>query len=381
MLSPTRRVLMASPGGRRGKGGMASLVVYLADALPKRLPGIEIGVVDSYGPGAFWAMPMYFAAAAVRVLLACALRRVDLMHLHMSHYGSVARKLTLALVAQAFGVKTVMHLHGSDFDANCTTMPAWQRGLTVAILKRCERVVVIGGYWREFVTAKLGLEPERVVLIHNGAPRTGAARDLLERPGGSTPGAPLLPMHQARAPGPVRLLMLGELGPRKGTPELVAALASPDLRKRDWSATLAGNGPVEKYRVEVAALGLSGRIALPGWQSGDQVKALLNAADVFILPSRQEGLPIAILEAMAGGAAVISTPVGAIGDAILDGETGLLVPPGDAAALAVAIAKLIDDPALRGRLAANARRRFEAMFTIDRTADQVAALYRELGIA
>ena len=90
---------------------------------------------------------------------------------------------------------------------------------------------------------------------------------------------------------------------------------------------------------------------------------------------------MAILEAMGGGAAVISTPVGAIGDAIIDGETGLLVPPGDAPALAAAIAQLLDDPALRARLAANARKRFEAKFTIDRAADATAAMYRELGLA
>jgi glycosyltransferase involved in cell wall biosynthesis len=339
---------------------MASLVVYLADALPKRLPGVAIGIVDTYGPGAFWAMPLRFACALARVFFACVSRRADLLHLHMSHYGSVARKLTLALVAQALGVKTVVHLHGSDFDVNCSTMPAWRRGLTIAILKRCERVVVIGGYWQEFVTAKLGLDPKRVALIHNGAPATPERKD--------------------RAPGPIRLLMLGELGPRKGTPELIAALATPGLRERDWTATLAGNGPVGKYRAEVAALGLAARVALPGWQSGERVRALLDAADIFILPSRQEGLPIAILEAMAVGAAVISTPVGAIPDAILDGGTGLLVPPGDAAALADAICRLLDDPAARARLAANARRRFEAMFTIERTADLVAALYRELGV-
>jgi glycosyltransferase involved in cell wall biosynthesis len=256
----------------------------------------------------------------------------------------------------------VVHVHGSDFDANCDTMPAWQRGLTVAVFKRCERVVVIGLYWRDYVVGKLGLDPARVVLIHNGAPATAMTGKFS---GDAVP----------------RLLMLGELGPRKGTPELVAALASPALKSRRWSATLAGNGPVEKYRREVAGLALADRVALPGWQSGVEVRALLAAADIFILPSRQEGLPIAILEAMAGGAAVISTPVGAIGDAIIDGETGLLVPPGDAAALANAIARLIDDPALRARLAVNARKRFAAMFTIDCTADAVAAMYREVGVA
>ncbi|MGQ0677438.1 MAG: glycosyltransferase family 4 protein [Rhodospirillales bacterium] len=360
MPQPQRRVLMASPGGRRGRGGMASLVVYLAQALPRRLPGVEIAIVDTYGPGAFWAMPFHFAAAAARIAAACALRRADLVHLHMAHYGSVTRKLTLAAITHALGVRTVVHLHGSDFDANYNGLPPWQRRLVVATLKRAARVVVIGTFWRDFAARALGLDPGHVTLIHNGAPRT--------------------PWRDRTAAGPARLLMLGELGPRKGTPELIAALAAPELARRAWTATLAGNGPVGKYRAEVTALGLSGRVALPGWQDAERARALLDAADIFVLPSRQEGLPIAILEAMAVGAAVISTPVGAIPDAVVEGETGLLVPPGDAAALARAIARLLDEPALRARLAENARRRFEAMFTIERTADAVAQLYRELGV-
>ena len=362
MASRARRVLMASPGGRRGRGGMASLVAYLADALPRRLPNVAIEVVDSYGPGAFPAMPLHFAGAAARVFLACAARRADLLHLHMAHYGSVARKLALALIAQVMGVPTIVHMHGSDFDVYYNGLPAWARRIVVGVLRRCARVVVIGNHWRGFAVEVLGLDPARVVLIHNGAPAAGAN-------------------PREKSAGPAKLLMLGELGPRKGTPELIAALASPDLLRRAWTATLAGDGPVGKYRAEAAALGLGGRVALPGWQSADRVRALLAAADMFVLPSRQEGLPIAILEAMAVGAAVISTPVGAISDAITDGETGLLVPPGDSAALARAIARLLDDPALRARLAVQARARFDAMFTIDRTADAVAAMYRDLGVA
>ena len=341
---------------------MASLVNYLVAALPERLPGVEFGIVDTYGPGAFYLMPLYFARAILHVIGARLAGRVDVLHIHMAHCGSATRKLILALVAKALGVRTVMHVHGSGFDIYCRALPEWRRRALVAILRHCERVVVIGEYWRRFVVGEMGLDPVRIVLIHNGVPRrAGPKRTATDRP--------------------AKLLMLGEIGPRKGTPELIAALATPELRQRAWTATLAGNGPVESYRVEVARLGLADRVALPGWQSAEQVAALLADADVFVLPSRREGLPVAILEAMGGGAAVISTPVGAIGDAIIDGETGLLVPPGDAPALAAAIAQLLDDPALRARLAANARKRFEAKFTIDRAADATAAMYRELGLA
>lgn len=341
---------------------MASLVTYLADALPTRLPGVRIDVLNTYGPGAFWLMPFSFVAAVLRLIIARLRGHVDLLHIHMACYGSAFRKPVLALVATAIGLPTVMHLHGADFDEYFRALAPSQRRLLVWVLRRCVRVVVIGNHWRNMVVKELGLDPAQVVLIHNGAPAWVQSERKASR-------------------GGCALLMLGELGPRKGTADLIAALATPDLRQSDWTATLAGNGPVDQFRSTIESLGLSDRIHLPGWQSVGEVRTLLGGADIFLLPSHNEGLPMAILEAMAAGVAIITTPVGAIRDAVVDGETGLLVPPGNVPALARAIRKLLDDPPLRERLAVSARARFEQLFTIDRTADAVAALYRELGIA
>jgi glycosyltransferase involved in cell wall biosynthesis len=361
--SKGRTVLLASPGGRKGRGGMASLVTHLADALPERLPGVRVDILDTYGPGAFAAMPFSFAAALLKVILRALAGRLHLLHIHMAAYGSVVRKCVLAMAAIWIGVPTIMHLHGAEFDEFWRNLSAQRRRLLVYVLWRCARVIVIGNYWREFVVNELGLDPGRVVLIHNGVPAALPAFS-----------------HRKIAGNPPRLLMLGELGARKGTPELVAALARPELRQAEWTATLAGDGDIDHFRTTVAALGLSTRIRVPGWQSPTQVRALLQEADILVLPSHQEGLPMAILEAMASSAAVIATPVGSIPDAITDRETGLLVPCGDPAALARAILELLNDTALRQRLSANALARFDRSFTIDATSRAVAELYRELGV-
>ena len=353
------RVIIASPGGRGGRGGIASLVRYLADALPEKLPDLEIDVLDTYGPGAFWAMPIGFFAAVLRLITRRLSGRVDLLHIHMAHYGSAFRKAVLAAIAHTMHLPTIMHVHGSQFDDFFRGLNPVGRDLLTAVLRRCTRVVVLGSYWRDFMIREVGLDAHRVKLVQNGVPSVSI------RSHKETPEAPAL-------------LMLGELGTRKGTPELIEALASSELRHRKWTATLAGNGAVDQYRASVASLGLSGRITLPGWQSADQVRELLHSADMLILPSHHEGLPMAILEAMAAGVTVISTPVGAVPDAIVDGETGLLVTPGDPVALAGAILRLLDDVPLRRALAANARGRFEQMFTIDQTASAIASIYCEL---
>ena len=177
--------------------------------------------------------------------------------------------------------------------------------------------------------------------------------------------------------GPARILFLGRLGSRKGVPELIEALSSETLAARSWTATIAGDGDGTGFVARIAAAGLSARIAMPGWLDQAQASRALAEADMLVLPSRHEVMPIAILEAMARGLAIVATPVGAVPEILEDGENALLVPPGDAAALADAIATLIDDVPARLRLGARARCCFAERLDIAVPAAALQALYRE----
>lgn len=147
------------------------------------------------------------------------------------------------------------------------------------------------------------------------------------------------------------ILTVSALVARKGLDVLldaVAALAGRGLLPHVW---LAGEGPERQaLAARAAALGLDGRVQLLGPVRA--VADLLAACDVFVLPSRREGLGVAALEAMAAGRAVVASAVGGLATAVVDQRTGLLVPPGDAAALADALERLLRDPAWRERLAA-----------------------------
>ena len=181
--------------------------------------------------------------------------------------------------------------------------------------------------------------------------------------------------HVAAAAGTTgAAAFLGRFGDRKGVPELLRALAEPRLATLRWTAVLAGDGAVERFRARWAARAerARSRCRLGRRSRGPRQ---LAAADILVLPSLNEGLPMAVLEAMAPGLAVVTTPVGAIPDAIQDGETGLLVPARDAAALAEALARLIVDPALRRRLGEQARARFAAEFSIDAYGPAAGAIY------
>jgi glycosyltransferase involved in cell wall biosynthesis len=124
------------------------------------------------------------------------------------------------------------------------------------------------------------------------------------------------------------------------------------------------------------ARGLGDRVRFLGWRR--DLAAIYAATDVFAITSRNEGTPVALIEAMAAGVASVSTDVGGVRDVILDETMGIVVPSGDAAALAAAITELVDDPGRRKRMGMEARRSVLARHTFARLTQQIAALYREL---
>lgn len=348
------RVVYITPGGTEGRGGMGMMARYLLQAFNAAESGIECRVIDSYGPGKFVVMPIYFLAASFQ--LVCRLHRTDIVHLHMSHEGSAVRKLTLLLLASAFGVPTILHVHGSRFAVFVDRLSPFPRWMLLMIMRRATRIAVIGTYWQRLFTDRLGFAPGRVVTIHNGVPMPA-------------------PIDRNGRDRTCKILCLGLLGERKGTSDLLQALASPDLSELPWRAVIAGNGDVVRYQQEAKRLGLSGRVDLPGWVGPDAVKRLLEESDIFILPSYNEGLPVALLEAMAAGLAVITTPVGAIPDLVTHRETGVLVEPGAIASLSAEIASLVRDNALRLRLGDRACAAVRARFTVQATVNKLVALY------
>ncbi|SFT96818.1 Glycosyltransferase involved in cell wall bisynthesis [Geodermatophilus amargosae] len=155
--------------------------------------------------------------------------------------------------------------------------------------------------------------------------------------------------------------------------------AAPDLVARfpGLAVVLLGDGPLREALVERAAsLGVAHAVRFPGHRP--DARLLLAAADVFVLPSKCEGMPLAALEAMEAGLPVVATRVVGSEEVVVDGVTGALVPFGRPAELGAALAELLADPALRRRQGAAARRRYLAGFTRDRMAQETAAVYAEL---
>ena len=266
---------------------------------------------------------------------------------------------TMAAMAKARGCRTILHIHGARFDEFLSGLPKPLRWLACALARRADRVVVLSPEWQGRLA---GLLPgAKLAIVHNGVPAALGATEL-------------------RPPdGIVRLIFLGNLGRRKGVPELVEAVAGlPEHVHLELAGGEEDVGIVEELSAAIHARGLAHRIHLLGPVRGEAKQACWRRADIFVLPSHAEGVPISMLEAMSIGLPVVVTAVGGIPTVIEDGRNGRLVAPGDVTGLRAALAELAADAALRQTFGEAARLRWRENFSIDHTVGELLALYASI---
>ncbi len=230
-----------------------------------------------------------------------------------------------------------------------TAIVTTYHGVVPSRLGRANRALVLSadlvvgvGPSSTLALIEAGLPPGRSVTIFNAvdARARRPAEDV--RSELAAEGAPLV-------------VTVGRYVEEKNQALLLDALSVLARRGRDLRALVVGYGPLEAaLREQVRALGLDGTCTVTGRR--DDAEDLIAAADVVVLSSDSEALPVVLVEALALGTPVVSTDVGSVGDVVEDGVTGLLVPPGDAAALAAALERVLDEPGLAERLAARGRR-------------------------
>jgi glycosyltransferase involved in cell wall biosynthesis len=283
--------------------------------------------------------------------------RVDLVHAHeftTAVYGAAAARIV--------GKPYVITMHGAE-----TVLRAWRRRAALSWAFKGSRATVgVSDDTTNYMQRTLKLPPGIVTTVRNGIPvRPGTGERVRAELG--------------LAPGELLLLAVGNLVPRKGHRVLLQALqplAGPDLPP--WRMAIAGRGRQKEPLQQLAQeLGIADRVHLLGHR--DDIPDLLAAADIFVMPSLWEGLPLAILEAMFAGKPVIASAISGIPEAIESGVHGLLVPAGDVPALSAALRDLLGAPARRAAFGAAGRRRAEAEFTIEHMTDAYERLYSRQG--
>jgi len=274
-------------------------------------------------------------------------RRIDLVHTH--NY-----RATLIMRCAAGPSAVVTTSHGMMVAAP-PRLRLWQ-ALALRAMRRHRLNIACSDYVRDWMVER-GLSPRRVVTVYNG----------VEPPLSVTP----IP-RGALGLGDDALvaLFVGRLAPGKGVEELIAALDE----SRNWALIVVGEGPLRRD-LEQQASECRANVRFVG-QAADPWP-YYALADVVVLPSHMEAFPMVLIEAASMGKPALTTQTGGIPEAVVHKESGLLVPPGDVAALSEAL-EALRDPAFRVRLGEGARKRWASRFTLGHMAAALAAAYEQV---
>ena len=326
--NPTHVVMLGT--AVRTRGGISAVVsTYREQGLFERWP---IDYVATHRDGSFLVKLLAALRALAQLLLLVVRHRNAVLHVHSASRASFWRKAVFMAIGLLAGWRIVFHLHGGGFarfhGEECGPVA---RAAIRFFLDRAALIVVVSDRWKGWVRG-ITANP-RVVCIPNPV---------------------ALPPHVERAREAGLVVFSGRCEAAKGIFDLLEAAGVLRAQVPGLRIECAGDGDLGKVQRYAQALNMGARVKLRGWLDRGAAEALLARASVFVLPSYAEGLPMSLLEAMAMGCPVVATSVGGIPDIVEDGVNGLLVEPGDAAALSAAVERILDDDALAERLGAAA---------------------------
>ena len=286
--------------------------------------------------------------------------RYDILHTHLFHADMAGR-----VAAYLTGTKRLVHtVHVAE-----GRFRPWQFAWARILAGRCDRIICVSQSVRDFHARRTGLPPWRYTVIRNGVDAEAFSRDEQSR-------ARLRTEWGISGDRPL-VAFVGRLDRQKGIDTLLSAMSHLGARGDSVDLVMAGDGPQRGQVKNFIRRGTGGQHCR--WLGfTDDVRSVFSAADVFVMPSRWEGMPLAALEAMAAGLAVIGSRVAGLTELIVDGQTGVLIEPNDGVALANAIAGLVSAPEDLARLGTAAKRSVIRDYSIAVNISRHEALYADI---
>jgi glycosyltransferase involved in cell wall biosynthesis len=318
MKNNFKKVLFVGPHYLGQWGGMSSVLeIYSKSITP-------FNFISAYQKrNAFFNICYFIKAIFIFTGRLITDRDIKIVHLQSAAKASFVRKSTFLLIAKLFGKKTVMHIHAGGFKMFYKKSGIF-RFMVLYVLNAADELVCLSDEWKTYYDS-ITKKPKAIVV--------------------NNPVILPVSVQQRTLSYPVKVLFLNHITKDKGFFDLANFFnQNKDWLKGSFKLLVAGGGDVEEMEKFVKANNLDELIEYRGWVSGKEKDDLFQEADIFILPSYYEGLPMSILEAMAFGEPVISTNVGGIPRIVRPGKNGWLVEPADLNGLAKVFQEIKSNP-------------------------------------
>jgi glycosyltransferase involved in cell wall biosynthesis len=297
-----------------------------------------------------------------RALVAFEKSRPDVLFIISSSGFSFIEKASFVWYARIRGVPAILSIRSGHFMDLCRTSSGF-RILAKHLVRGAALLLCQGERWQEFYCDVLRVPKDRCSIVN-----------------GWTASEQFLALGRSRSGpsvGHLSILFVGWIEPFKGVFDLLEAVKvlARDKSMPTFRVTLAGQGgSYDEARRWVESEGLAERVLFTGWVQDAERQALLQSADLFVLPSHTEGLPNALIEAMAAGLPVVATDVGSIPDVVTTGSEGILIRPKDVVALETALRELLTNPETRREMGIRAHATAERLFSVNTAARELKRL-------
>ncbi len=340
------------------KGGITSVISQIRD-YNWETKNIDMHFIPTYIESGIIRLGIYYFTACIKIILDIVVWKPDVVHIHMAFKGSFYRKYLIHRICKLFKAKDIIHLHGSEFKA-------WYEGASPKnqyrikrLLRECNLMVVLGNEYSASV--KQIEESANTYILSNNIK---------------------IPAQRAKwNTSEFNVLFLGVMIKRKGVADLLNAIKIIKEMKLGQSMrfTIAGTGKEEKELKSLSeSLGLNDIVDFTGWISGDEKERLIKESQLLVLPSYNEGLPMAILESISYGLPIVATDVGDVSAAVEEGVNGYLIKPGDVAGLADRIIRVSENEYTYQTMSEKSREIAETKFSIESYYDKILECYQQV---
>jgi glycosyltransferase involved in cell wall biosynthesis len=326
------KILSVGPDYHNHRGGVGAVIAVYSQYY-------EIfNFIATYKVGSvFYKTMVFFLSTFKLVYVLLFNRKIKIIHIHGASYGSFYRKFIVFFIGKyIFGKKVIYHIHGGGFPVFYGKSGPFSKRLIKTFIAKADIVICLSQSWNDYF--KSNFKTKRLVILSN----------VIDYPEKSVEHTKSTIMT---------FLFFGLVCKEKGIFDLVEVIGkNKDKYRNRIKLKIGGNGEIQYLKELINKHQIEDIVEFIGWVVSEEKKKVLNGADVFILPSYNEGVPISILEAMSYGKPIIATNVGGIPEIVIMNKNGLLIDPGKPDQIEKAIDTLLENPELVKELGENSEK-------------------------
>ncbi|MED4296546.1 glycosyltransferase family 4 protein [Priestia megaterium] len=337
----------------KDKGGIVTVIKNIEQSSIN--DHYKIKRIETYITGSILNRVSIFIVALFKLIYSLMSFRPNVIHIHMSEKGSFYRKAIILVISKLFNKPVILHIHSASFDEFYNSNE-FQKKVIKFILNKADKLIVLSKQWEKYYS---NIVPkDKIAVLYNGVYRI---EQKFKR-------EHTIPIG----------LFLGRLGERKGTYDLLSSIKKLKENGVLGKFYFAGDGEIEQVKQLIKEYELEEIVTVLGWVNSTQINDLLKRVDFLVLPSYNEGLPMAILEAMNFGLPIISTYVGGIPEVITNSDNGYLIEPGEIDELTKALTFLLKSEELRIEMGEKNRNIILKRFDIQSLMKDLSNIYSRL---